>query len=617
MVSILFDCERMKYPNTGLFHFCLNLGHELLEQQNAHEEIRFYIPEESKGIFGEKASYTVKQLSHNILVPGSKDYRISVDSSTIDIWHMTYQTTRYRPTTPNTKVVLTIHDLNFLYEHPGNIRKRNKYLNIIQDRINRADHIVCISQYCLSDVKKYLDVAGKPISVVYNGVAESIREAKHDPQYKPSGKFLFTLGTVLPKKNFHVLPALLSTFDGELIVAGVDNHSYKNQIIAEAQKHNVADRLKFVGTISENDRAWYYKNCTAFLFPSIAEGFGLPPIEAMSHGKPTFLSTHTSLPEVGGPHAYYFKSFDPQEMKQVLVEGLKDYELRKPMADIKAWAGQFRWENAASSYWAIYRSLVTPKKIRLSAVIITFNEERNIARCLQSLAPVADEIIVIDSFSTDSTKDVCDRFGVRFVHHAWEGYSKSKNFANSLATGDYILSIDADEALSETLQRSIVEFKKSPTHDVYSLNRLTDYCGKWVRFGGWYPDLKKRLFKREIATWDGIVHEELVIRGNHTTAKLSGDMLHYSYPSVETHIKKSIKYAYLIAQRDVEQGKRRNQVIHGMLKPVFSFFKQYVMRLGFLDGYYGFVLACISSFELFMRYTFYKELTLQKRSARK
>lgn len=617
MVSILFDCERMKYPNTGLFHFCLNLGHHLLEQQRADEEIRFYVPEESKGIFGDKAAYTIKQLSHNILVPGSKDYRFGVDSSTIDIWHMTYQSTRYRPTTPNTKVVLTIHDLNFLYEHPGNSRKRNKYLKIIQDRIDRADHIVCISQYCLTDVKKYLDTKGKPVSVVYNGVTKLVKEAKHDPEYKPSGKFLFALGTVLPKKNFHVLPALLNAFEGELIIGGVNGSSYKNTIIAEAQKHDVYDRVKFVGSISENDKAWYYQNCTAFLFPSIAEGFGLPAIEAMAHGKPTFLSTHTSLPEVGGSHAYYFKSFDPQEMKQVLIEGLKDYEERKPAADIQAWAHQFRWENAASAYWEIYRSLAPPKKVRLSAVIITFNEERNIARCLQSLASVADEIIVIDSYSTDGTKEICEKFGVRFVEQAWGGYSKSKNFGNALATGDYILSIDADEALSETLQRSIIEFKKAPTHDVYSLNRLTDYCGKWIRFGGWYPDLKKRLFKKEIASWDGIVHEELVIRSNHTSAKLAGDILHYSFPTVDTHIQKSIKYAYLIAQRDVEQGKQRSQLIHGMFKPIFSFFKQYIMRLGFLDGYYGFVLACISSFEIFMRYTFYKQLQLQKRSNQK
>lgn len=615
MPSILLDCERMKYPNTGLYHFCLNLGRELLKQKGNEEELSFFIPANKTGIFGD-ANYINKHFHHDIFVPNSKDYRLSFYSQRFDVWHMTFQSSRYRPLNPRTKIVLTIHDLNFLYEHPDNIRKRKKYLAIVQDRINQADHIVCISQYCLSDVKKYLNIGNKPVDVVYNGCTFPSTDVVQDPAYKPSGPFLLTLGTVLPKKNFHVLPCLLTTFKGELIIAGVGGSNYQKKILDEANKYGVADRVKFVGSISENDKSWYYSNCYAFLFPSIAEGFGLPVVEAMFYGKPTFLSTHTSLPEVGGPHAYYFKNFDPEHMREALKEGMEHFERAKPQVAIREWAGQFSWEKAAASYWDIYRGLNKTSSIRLSAVIITYNEEKNITRCLESLTGIADEIIVLDACSTDRTREICEHFGVRFFQQPWLGYSPTKNIANSLATGDYILSIDADEALSKELQVSILEFKKNPTADSCALNRLTDYCGRWIKHGGWYPDQKKRIFKKDIGSWEGSIHEELVFSKEHKSKKLSGDMLHYSFPTIESHIQKSLRYAYLVAARDFEQSKKRNQIIHGMTKPVFSFFRQYVFKLGFLDGYYGFVLASISSFELFMRYVFYKEIKIARKKGR-
>jgi glycosyltransferase involved in cell wall biosynthesis len=162
---------------------------------------------------------------------------------------------------------------------------------------------------------------------------------------------------VLPKKNFHVLPSLLKAFDGELVITGINDHIYKNDIIREARKHGVQDRLIFTGSVSENDKAWYYKHCEAFLFPSIAEGFGLPVIEAMYYGKPVFLSTYTSLPEVGGPHAYYFESFEPEAMRATLTKGLQHFAASNPVDAIRDWALQFSWEKAAGEYWQVYHSL--------------------------------------------------------------------------------------------------------------------------------------------------------------------------------------------------------------------------------------------------------------------
>jgi glycosyltransferase involved in cell wall biosynthesis len=245
----------------------------------------------------------------------------------------------------------------------------------------------------------------------------------------------------------------------------------------------------------------------------------------------------------------------------------------------------------------------------LSAVIITFNEEQNIARCLDSVQGIADEVIVVDSFSTDQTESMCLTRGVRFFQLPWAGYAASKNYGNRQASCDYILSIDADEALSEELRECLRDEKEKSQADAYSLNRLTNYCGQWIRHGGWYPDSKIRLFKRGHAQWTGEVHEALNFISPPRLGHLTGDLLHYSYPTVESHLTRSMKYAWLVAQRDYRRGRKKNLLVHGVLKPSFFFFNQYFLKLGFCDGYYGFVIAVISALEKFMRFVGHRELS--------
>jgi len=355
MTSVLLDCERMKHPHTGLYHFCLNLGLNLTRQRLSIDQITFFLPETAGKPFGENEQYMREQLINGVGVPFSAGYNFSPKDNAFNVWHMTHQTSRYRPS--KARMVLTIHDLNFLYDNPTT-RKQRKYLKLIQDRINRADHIVCISNYCREDVRKRLDITKKRVSVIYNGGGSPPALVSANPVYKPQRPFLFTLGTILPKKNFHVLPALLKKYDGELVIAGTGKGSeYQKVILDEALKYNVVDRVKLIGAVSEQDKYWYYNHCEAFLFPSIAEGFGLPVVEAMSIGKPVFLSTHTSLPEVGGPDAYYFSDFDPATMQEELIKGLNEFSTMKKAAAIKNWASQFSWEHAAKMYWDIYHSL--------------------------------------------------------------------------------------------------------------------------------------------------------------------------------------------------------------------------------------------------------------------
>ncbi|MCR9171200.1 MAG: glycosyltransferase family 2 protein [bacterium] len=233
--------------------------------------------------------------------------------------------------------------------------------------------------------------------------------------------------------------------------------------------------------------------------------------------------------------------------------------------------------------------------MKISATIITLNEERNIGRCIQSLQGVADEIIVLDSFSTDRTEEICKEAGVRFEQRKWEGYSASKNYLNSLATYDYILSLDADEALDEDLRKAILKVKDDAHPGVYSVNRITNYCGKWIRHGGWYPDVKVRLFPKKGSEWVGAhVHEELEYPNDLDEQQLEGHLEHYSYYSFEEHRERADKYSALTAAKFYEQGKRV-----GVMKPYLSaigrFIGMYFVKKGILDGRMGFKIALISA----------------------
>ncbi|MFA4867300.1 MAG: glycosyltransferase family 1 protein [Pedobacter sp.] len=349
MTKILFDCERLKYPNTGLHTFCTDLGQALIDNSYPNQEITAYIPSSEKNIFGKDAHYKIQKAWHKIFVPGASKF---------DVWHSSNQVSRYLPTSSRTKMILTIHDLNFMIEKKDRPSKIKKHLRQIQSRIDRASIIVCISNFVAKQVQTAFETQGKPLLVIYNGCTVKDYPSFDTPKYNPIKPFLFTIGTVLPKKNFHVLPALLQDNNYELIIAGnLSSQEYLNKIIEEAKKHDVSDRVKILGSISNQERSWYYKNCEAFLFPSIAEGFGLPVIEAMYYGKAIFLSNHTSLPEIGADAAYYFDDFEAESMQEVLKKGLIDFSSGNMTQKAKERAAHFSWDETAKSYLKLYKTL--------------------------------------------------------------------------------------------------------------------------------------------------------------------------------------------------------------------------------------------------------------------
>ena len=239
----------------------------------------------------------------------------------------------------------------------------------------------------------------------------------------------------------------------------------------------------------------------------------------------------------------------------------------------------------------------------LSVVIITFNEERNIKRCLDSVAPVADEIIVVDSHSTDATEAICDRYDVKFFTQDWIGYIGQKNLANDLATCDLILSIDADEALSKELAESIQKIKNQDIESkAFSMNRLMNYCGKWIRHCGWYPDTKVRIFRRGQAEWTGKkVHETLSLAENAEIVHLDGDLLHYSYYSPEEHWRRIEKYALFSAEEMAESGKKTT-LFKACTHAAWRFIRDFIFKGGFLDGRTGLTICKINARGVWLKY---------------
>lgn len=244
----------------------------------------------------------------------------------------------------------------------------------------------------------------------------------------------------------------------------------------------------------------------------------------------------------------------------------------------------------------------------LSVVIITLNEERNIGRCLQSVSGVADDVVVVDSGSADHTADICREHGARFISHPWLGFAETKNFANSQAKYPLILSLDADEALSDQLIASIRAVKETEALAAYSMNRLTNYCGQWIRHCGWYPDRKIRLFNRNKARWTGlIIHETLSVDSGVAVHHLEGDLLHYSYYTVAGHISQANRFTDLTAEEAFSKGEN-GTLAKILFKPPVRFIRDYFFRLGFLDGYYGYLICRISAQATFFKYIKLRQL---------
>ena len=243
--------------------------------------------------------------------------------------------------------------------------------------------------------------------------------------------------------------------------------------------------------------------------------------------------------------------------------------------------------------------------LKLSVTIITKNEERNIGRCIDSVNAIADEIIVVDSFSSDGTVKIALQKGAIVKQEIFRGYKEQKNLALQFASHDFIFSLDADEMPDQGLIGSILDIKKEHTAKCYSANRLTYFCGKPIKHGLWYPDKKLRLFDRRVAIWGGInPHDKVILMKPCPTEHLRGNILHYSYTSIR-QCKQKCDYLTSVYAHSLHKMGKKSNLFKIIMNPVWEFFHGYILRLGFLDGYYGLIVSVNT-----VRYTFIKHFKL-------
>ena len=248
----------------------------------------------------------------------------------------------------------------------------------------------------------------------------------------------------------------------------------------------------------------------------------------------------------------------------------------------------------------------------ISATIITFNEEKNIARCIDSVKPVADDIVVVDSFSTDATERICLEKKVRFIRHAFEGHIEQKNWAVTQAEYPHVFSLDADEALDVVLQQSILAVKEQWRFDGYFVNRFNNYCGRWIRHSGWYPDRKLRLWDSRKGAWEGEnPHDRFEMQPDATTGRLKGNLLHYSYADITEHIEQIHKFSTIAAQARFKKGKQISTPMI-VMRSWLIFWKKYFLKRGILDGYHGYVISMLTAYATFLKDIKLRELNKRK-----
>jgi len=277
-----------------------------------------------------------------------------------NLWHSMNQNTKVEPFF-DTPYIMTVHDVNFMEEStPDVLEKKTQQF---KSKMNRSNALVYISNYAKAMTHRYFEIPDIPEHVIYNGnpIQSITIPENHRPAVVPKHPFIFFVGEFQERKNIHAMVAMLQHLpDVSLVLAGKNTSSYAADIRDYITKNHLEYRVLLPGKISELDKYYYYENCLAFGFPSLREGFGIPPIEAMTFGKPVFLSTQSSLPEIGGKYAFYWKNFDPQSMATVFTKSMQMYSRNIPeySQNYKAHAHTFDWATTAQQYLEVYRSVL-------------------------------------------------------------------------------------------------------------------------------------------------------------------------------------------------------------------------------------------------------------------
>lgn len=352
--KIVIEAYALRNRYVGLGEFCYRLGLEIGKQAALYREqygieFCFIVPPAHKGCFGKDVTYWA--------VPKICRYFMSLYPGKVDLFHMPHQYChfKYLPTAQNK--LMTIHDINFIYEKQGS--KLQRAINRFKGKLKRADYLNYISQFAKQDTEAHFPV-NLPNRVIYNGVTTPDTTLPVTESFRnklPGKPFFFHISSLLPKKNIHLLVDMMQHLPNEtLVIAGSWDNGYAQELLRKIQSTPIPNIIPLF-KVSEAEKYYLFDHCKAFFFPSVCEGFGLPPIEAMKLGKPVFLSTRTSLPEIGGSVAQYWNDLTPQVMSRDVANYFKENPTPNAQA-IRSHADQYTWERCAQAYLTYYLDIL-------------------------------------------------------------------------------------------------------------------------------------------------------------------------------------------------------------------------------------------------------------------
>ena len=359
--KVLIDLYSLENPNCGFGQIAVNYARLFAEVQRSGREdfdIVFLLPfafrknHEDLSAFKGVKCYMEETRLHHIF------HAIPNWLPKVDVWHSINQFCRRYPDRPSTRHIFTIHDYNFLFEDTEEQQK--VFLEMMQQRIDRADAVTFISHYTEQLVKEHSRLDGKLTRTIYNGVESLSDKPMSRPSFVVDDKpFFFAIGQFLPKKKFDVLLDMMKYLpDKNLFICGQNDFPYGQQIVKRIKEEQISNVI-VPGSISNEERTWLFAHCEAYLFPSIGEGFGLPAIEAMQFGKPVFASTYQSLPEIVGTHGFIWPSLEPELMAQTVKEHLDDFYAQPENGRAAAaYAASFSYEKHVEAYLQLYRELL-------------------------------------------------------------------------------------------------------------------------------------------------------------------------------------------------------------------------------------------------------------------
>ena len=352
--KILVDLGKLKNRYSGLGEVTYNFGKvlseniDLLKKENI--EVDLLVPADYKGSFGNDVNYISLNFFRRHFPSLNKKY---------DLWYAPHPDSGYLPGSGSTKFLLTINDLNFTYKTDKN--KIEKRISRLQKRVNKANYLTALSHFTKQEMEKYLSLKNKPVEVIYPGVNDiNLAKSERPQEVKVDDEFFFHISTLMPKKNVMTLVDMMKLLPGKkLVIAGSWDSDYAKQMLKKIEEEKITNIIP-LSRIKEEHKAWLMQNCEALFFPSFLEGFGIPVIESMYCGKPVFASTYTSLPEVGSDKAFYWDSFEPGYMKNVVVDNMQLVKDDPGFGNkLREYAKQFTWQNNVMRFIDLFKELLS------------------------------------------------------------------------------------------------------------------------------------------------------------------------------------------------------------------------------------------------------------------